>query len=72
MGYDGHWAVTMACDDVVNGLRRGATAVNGAYSGDGRSATSPAQVGTRQQGETVARVHPQCNISYPEQLSALY
>jgi hypothetical protein len=46
MSYGGHWAVTMACDDVVNGLRRGATAVNGAYSGDGRSATSPAQVGT--------------------------
>jgi hypothetical protein len=47
MSYDGHWAVTMACNDVVTGLRRGATAVNGAYSGDGRSATSPAQVGTR-------------------------
>jgi hypothetical protein len=30
---------------VVNSLRRGATMVNGAYSGDGRSATSPAQVG---------------------------
>jgi hypothetical protein len=35
----------MACDDVVNGLRRGTTTVNGAHSGDGRSATSPAQVG---------------------------
>jgi hypothetical protein len=45
MRYDGHWAVTMACDDVLNGLRRRATAVNGAYSGDGRSATSSAQVG---------------------------
>jgi hypothetical protein len=46
MSYDGYWAVTTTRDDVVNGLRRGATAVNGAYSGDGRSATSPAQVGT--------------------------
>jgi hypothetical protein len=26
----------------------------------------------RQQGETVAQVHPQRDISYPEQLSALY
>jgi hypothetical protein len=40
MSYDGYWAVTMARDDVVNSLRRGATTVNGAYSGDGRSATS--------------------------------
>jgi hypothetical protein len=61
----------MACDDVVNVLRRGATAVNGAYFGDGLLATSPAQVGTTQ-GETVARVHPQRDISHPEQLSALY
>jgi hypothetical protein len=50
MSYGGYWAVTTARDDVVNGLRRGTTTVNGAYSGDGRSATSPAQVGmaTRQ------------------------
>jgi hypothetical protein len=32
--------------DVVNGLRRGATTVNGASSGDGHLAMSPAQVGT--------------------------
>jgi hypothetical protein len=44
MSYGGYWAVTTARDDVINGLRRGATAVNGAYSGDGRSAMSPAQV----------------------------
>jgi hypothetical protein len=61
----------MACDDVVNVLRRGATAVNGAYSGDGRSTTSPAQVGMAQ-GKTVAQVHPQRDISHPKQLSALY
>jgi hypothetical protein len=32
--------------DVVNGLRRGAAAAKGANSGDGRLATSPAQVCT--------------------------
>jgi hypothetical protein len=46
MSYDGYWAVTTACNDMVNGLRRGATAVKGVYFGDGHSATSPAQVGT--------------------------
>jgi hypothetical protein len=46
MSYGGYWVVTTACDDLVNGLRHGATAVNGAYSCDGRSATSPTQLGT--------------------------
>jgi hypothetical protein len=32
--------------DVVNSLRRGTVATKGANSGDGRLATSPAQVGT--------------------------
>jgi hypothetical protein len=47
MSYGGYWAVTTTRDDVVNGLRRGATAVNGVYFGDGRSATSPTQVDER-------------------------
>jgi hypothetical protein len=38
------WAVTMARDDTINVLRRGATMVNGVHAGDGRSATSPARV----------------------------
>jgi hypothetical protein len=46
MSYGSRGAVTMTCDDVVNGLRHGAIAVNGAYSGDNRLATSPVQVGT--------------------------
>jgi hypothetical protein len=46
MSYGGRWAVTRTCNDVVNGLRQGTTMGNGAYSGDGRLATSPAQVGT--------------------------
>jgi hypothetical protein len=41
--YDGHWAVTMAHDDAINVLRRGAPTVNGVHAGDGRSATSPAR-----------------------------
>jgi hypothetical protein len=44
MSYGGYWAVTVTRDDVVNGLRHGATEVNGVYSGDGRLARSPAQV----------------------------
>ena len=36
----------MAQCDVVNGLRHGATTVNGTSFCDGRLATSPAQVGT--------------------------
>jgi hypothetical protein len=32
--------------NMVNGLRRGAAVVKGTNSGDGRLATSPAQVGT--------------------------
>jgi hypothetical protein len=40
MSYGGYWAVTMAHDDAINVLRRGAPMVNGVHAGDGRSATS--------------------------------
>jgi hypothetical protein len=71
MGYGGYWAVTMACDDVVNGLRRGAT------MGMVHIPVTTARPRRRrkwawQQCETVARVHPQRDISNPKQLSALY
>jgi hypothetical protein len=38
--------------DVVKGLRRGTVAVNDADSGDGRIATSPAQVVEGQRGHS--------------------
>jgi hypothetical protein len=38
--------------DVVNGLRRGITAVKDANSGDGRKATSPVQVVEGQRGHS--------------------
>jgi hypothetical protein len=42
----------MYCD-VVNGLRRGITAVKDANSGDGRKATSPVQVVEGQRGHNI-------------------
>jgi hypothetical protein len=71
MSYCSYWAVTMSCDDMVNGLRRGATTVNGVYSGDGRSATSLAQVDERQS----AIVPPSSSTArsfYPAKLSVCY
>jgi hypothetical protein len=44
-------------NDVVKGMRRGAVAVNDADSGDGRKATSPAQV-IRNNEATVVQTHP--------------
>jgi hypothetical protein len=43
-------------NDVIKGMRRGAVAVNDADSGDGRKATSPAQVIGNNEG-TVVRTH---------------
>jgi hypothetical protein len=52
----------MARDDVVNGIRHGAIAMNGAYLGDGCSATSPAQV-VMATGETGRRSFHQESLS---------
>jgi hypothetical protein len=41
LSYGGYWMVTMAHDDAIDVLRRGAPTVNGEHAGDGRSATSP-------------------------------
>jgi hypothetical protein len=43
LSYDGYWMVTMAHDDAINILRRGAPMMNGEHAGDGRSTTSPVQ-----------------------------
>jgi hypothetical protein len=71
MSYGSYWAVTTTRDDVVNGLRRGATAVNGVYSGDGRSATSSAQVDERQSA-TVPPSSSTTRSFYPTKLSVCY
>jgi hypothetical protein len=71
MSYGSYWAVTTTRDDVVNGLRRGATTVNGVYSGDGRSATSPAQVDERQSA-TVPPSSSTARSFYPTKLSVCY
>ena len=47
---------TAQCN-VVNGLRRGATAVNGASSGDGRLATSPASGWATEQPQCSEFIH---------------
>jgi hypothetical protein len=71
MSYGGYWAVTMTLDNVVNGLRRDATMVNGVYSGDGRSATSPAQV-DELQSATVPPSSSTARSFYPAKLSVCY
>ena len=50
--HDGHWVTITTHGDVVNGLRRGITAVKDANSGDGRKATSPVQVVEGQRGHS--------------------
>jgi hypothetical protein len=51
----------MYCD-MVNGLRRGKTAVKDANSGDGRKATSPVQVVERQRG--LSNTNPSATRSF--------